>query len=744
MRFMVWSCGCTPTQIAALEGCGFDASFSSAPWWDFKAAWFAEEQTRLMRLAPPIAFPECPAGPRLAQHFVADGLESRRRLALRALQFAAAIGNGLLVPMGFEYGSSTLAVSEGRDDIDFDGLQAVSGIDLTAEIAEANNFVATCGKSLQNARLRMLSSPNAEVVMLHRVAPAIAPGEGGLLIVANADQSHAQPLSRSLWRQRAAGYWPKKILLTNQPDQISKAAVNESALDRDALELPAAAIRIYAAAMAPAVLTVANHDEPAAKAATRAPRIVMEALTPTVDDGRFAVKRLLGETVQVEATIMIDGHDLVAAALLWRSADQVQWQQIRMLPLGNDRWMARLPLMRLGRHLVAIEAWHDSFSSYREQLKKKVNAGLDVALELAEGQLLVSRAVDVAGKLSADHGDAGAVAALKSLANALAAPQPGQASIAQGMDAAARIQALLSPQTATLMERVDTRPYVVRSQAIPINAERRAVQYASWYELFPRSQSGDVDRHGSFADVIERLPAIRAMGFDTLYLPPIHPIGRTHRKGRNNALTSAPDDPGSPYAIGSNEGGHDAIHPQLGTMEDFQRLRHAAAGHGLELALDFAIQCAPDHPWLQQHPDWFDWRADGSIRYAENPPKKYEDIVNVNFYAEGAMPELWLALRDVVLFWAREGVRQFRVDNPHTKPLPFWEWLIADICGRYPDTIFVRIVHPADHDVSPGQGRIFAVVHLLHLASFQERIHRLSERADRQPAARLFPSAFFR
>ena len=212
---------------------------------------------------------------------------------------------------------------------------------------------------------------------------------------------------------------------------------------------------------------------------------------------------------------------------------------------------------------------------------------------------------------------------------------------------------------------------------------------ASWYELFPRSQTGDPRRHGTFADVIERLPRIRDMGFDVLYFPPIHPIGTTARKGRNNSLKAAPGDVGSPYATGSPEGGHDALHPELGSLEDFRRLVGAARDHGLEIALDYAIQCSPDHPWLKEHPDWFRHRPDGTIKHAENPPKKYEDIVNVDFYAPGAVPSLWEALRDVVLFWIEQGVRIFRVDNPHTKPLPFWQWMIADVRGRYPDAIFL-------------------------------------------------------
>jgi starch synthase (maltosyl-transferring) len=231
--------------------------------------------------------------------------------------------------------------------------------------------------------------------------------------------------------------------------------------------------------------------------------------------------------------------------------------------------------------------------------------------------------------------------------------------------------------------------FLTHSKHYPIRAERRAAEFSSWYEMFPRSQSGDPNRHGTFADVIARLPSISAMGFDTLYFPPIHPIGEKNRKGKNNSLISAPTDPGSPYAIGSKDGGHDAIHPELGNWDDFRRLRDEAKALGIEIALDYAIQCSPDHPWLKEHPEWFDWRPDGSVKYAENPPKKYQDIVSVDFYAPQAVPHLWMALRDVVMLWAKEGVRTFRVDNPHTKPLPFWEWMIREVQAKYPDTIFL-------------------------------------------------------
>jgi starch synthase (maltosyl-transferring) len=252
-----------------------------------------------------------------------------------------------------------------------------------------------------------------------------------------------------------------------------------------------------------------------------------------------------------------------------------------------------------------------------------------------------------------------------------------------------QIALLLSADVANLMMAADPRPFAVRSSVIPIDADRIESRFASWYEIFPRSMSDDPDRHGTFRDVERHLPRIRDMGFDVLYFPPIHPIGRSNRKGRNNVLNAEEGDVGSPYAIGSKEGGHDAIHPALGTLADFQHLRDAAAAHGLELALDFAIQCSPDHPWLSEHRGWFAWRPDGSIKYAENPPKKYQDIVNVDFYAKEAVPELWVALAEVVLFWCMQGVRIFRVDNPHTKPFPFWEWLIAEVRAQYPGTQFL-------------------------------------------------------
>ncbi|SPO69694.1 alpha-1,4-glucan--maltose-1-phosphate maltosyltransferase [Pseudomonas sp. JV241A] len=400
------------------------------------------------------------------------------------------------------------------------------------------------------------------------------------------------------------------------------------------------------------------------------PRIVIENTLPVLDGGLFAVKAVVGEPVQVSSKVYADGHDALVVMLNWRQAHSRRWHCLPMQFTGNDLWQAEFTVSEQGRHLFSIEAWIDPFATYCHDLEKKFNAGIAVPLELQEGQLLIEN------NIGRSNGP------LRDQLQALHRHLPG-------LSADEQVALLLHPDTALLMAEAEHRTYLSRSPEYPLDVERIQAQFASWYELFPRSVTDDPERHGTFNDVHERLPMIRDMGFDVLYFPPIHPIGVRHRKGRNNALQAEPDDPGSPYAIGGAEGGHEAIHPQLGSREDFRRLVAAAAEHGLEIALDFAIQCSQDHPWLKEHPGWFSWRPDGSIRYAENPPKKYQDIVNVDFYAADAVPALWLALRDVVVGWVKEGVKSFRVDNPHTKPLPFWHWLIANVRSQYPEVIFL-------------------------------------------------------
>ncbi|ALN19320.1 alpha-1,4-glucan--maltose-1-phosphate maltosyltransferase [Ectopseudomonas mendocina] len=413
-----------------------------------------------------------------------------------------------------------------------------------------------------------------------------------------------------------------------------------------------------------------QHADQTVRHAIAQPRIAIEAVQPIIEGGRFASKCLSGRPLPVSAMIFSDGHEQLAADLLWRSGGEATWQRTPMQALGNDHWSAELRIDQQGRGEFAIEAWLDVYASFRQELVKKLGAGVPVELELQEGAQLVRRI-------------------------AAQAPEPLRAELTaliERMEASQsqseREAVLIDPSVNELMRRAEYRPHLLRTPNYPLDVERSLAEFASWYELFPRSL-GDEQRHGTFADVHARIPEIARMGFDVLYFPPIHPIGRAHRKGPNNSLKAGPNDPGSPYAIGSEEGGHEAVHPQLGSLEDFRQLVRVARDHGLEVALDFAVQCSPDHPWLEQHPGWFSWRPDGSIRHAENPPKKYEDIVNVEFYAEAAMPDLWLALRDVVLGWVEQGVTLFRVDNPHTKPMPFWEWLIADVRERHPEVIFL-------------------------------------------------------
>jgi starch synthase (maltosyl-transferring) len=399
-------------------------------------------------------------------------------------------------------------------------------------------------------------------------------------------------------------------------------------------------------------------------------RIAIEGVAPEIGGGRFAVKRVEGEELAVEADIFCDGHDVIAAAVLVRTPNG-EASETPMRRLGNDRWRAEIRLAQVGHHTYTIVAWRDLFSTWRDEVLKKRDAGQIVSLELDEGRNLVEAAVAVAGEQHA--------AALRRFLEHF-----------EGFEHESdRLELLLSAEVAEAMAPAAPRNSLTQyDNELQVWVDRRAAAFSAWYELFPRSQSGDGKRHGTFDDVIARLPYIRDLGFDVLYLTPIHPVGRTNRKGRNNALSATPSDPGSVYAIGSGEGGHDAVHRELGTIEDFGRLVEAARDHGLEIALDFAIQCSPDHPWIKEHPEWFDWRPDGTIRYAENPPKRYEDIVNVHFYRE-AFPSVWHALRDVVLFWVDHGVRIFRVDNPHTKPFPFWEWLIAEVHERDPGVIFL-------------------------------------------------------
>ncbi|HEY8766906.1 MAG TPA: alpha-1,4-glucan--maltose-1-phosphate maltosyltransferase [Dehalococcoidia bacterium] len=400
-------------------------------------------------------------------------------------------------------------------------------------------------------------------------------------------------------------------------------------------------------------------------------RVVIEGVRPEVDEGRYPAKSVIGESALVEADIYADGSDAIAADVLYRRAVDSAWTRVPMEPLVNDRWRARIPISAMTSHVFTIEAWIDPFGSWRRYLVKRVEAGQDIALDLLVGARLIEEALPrVPAKDAEVLGKAAAT-----LAGPTAASQRIQAALAAGLGVRMRDAADM---------RLATR--YRRELRIEVDAPKAACSV--WYEMFPRSASADPKRPGTFRDVEARLPYVAGMGFDVLYLPPVHPIGRTKRKGANNSVTARARDPGSPWAIGSEAGGHKSIDPALGSLDDFRRLVSKARDCGVDVALDIAFQCSPDHPYVREHPEWFRMRPDGSVQFAENPPKQYEDIYPFNFETT-AWESLWQELLSVFLFWMEQGVGIFRADNPHTKPFAFWEWLIAQVHGVDPGVIFL-------------------------------------------------------
>ena len=415
-------------------------------------------------------------------------------------------------------------------------------------------------------------------------------------------------------------------------------------------------------------------DEAANEAGDRhPPRIFIANLTPAIDGGRYAVKRILGEACEVGADILKDGHDRLAARILFRGPEDESWTPAPLAyDYDSDRWSGHFEPCRLGRWLFTVEAWSDHFGTWRHALRARLAARLDSEGAEAEGVSLVRRAATAAR--------AHARAELERVATELAS---GRARTVEEIDAL-----LTSEVEALVRDHLVPTDLTRHAPALPIVVDRERARFAAWYELFPRSQSPVPDRPGSLVDAERRLPELAALGFDVVYLPPIHPIGLTNRKGRNNSPQAGPEDPGSPWAIGNRDGGHTAVDPGLGTIEDFDRFVRTAERLGMEVALDYAPHCSPDHPWCDEHPEWFRTRADGSIACAENPPHVFEDIYPFDFWCQDRIG-LWSALRDVLLFWIARGVRTFRVDNPHTKPFAFWEWVIADITRTHPDVIFL-------------------------------------------------------
>jgi starch synthase (maltosyl-transferring) len=401
-------------------------------------------------------------------------------------------------------------------------------------------------------------------------------------------------------------------------------------------------------------------------------RVVIEGISPAVDAGRWPAKRIRGDTVIVEANVFADGHDEVRAVLLFRHQQAEAWREEPMKPLGNDRWRTNFVVDQLGTYLFTVCGWVDRFSTWRHDLEKRVAAGTDVSVDLLIGAKLIEEAADRAGP-----GPDGLE--LSRLAALVSGPQ----------DVAARGRIAMDSELGRLMNAYpDLDLATTHEPEMRISVDRPLARFSAWYEMFPRSTSAVPGRHGTFADCEARLPYVAQMGFDILYFPPIHTIGNAFRKGKNNSPTAQPGDVGSPWAIGSADGGHKSIHRDLGTLKDFRSLMTAAKAQGIEIALDLAYQCSPDHPYASEHPEWFLHRPDGTIQYAENPPKKYQDIYPFYFETEAWRP-LWEELKSVVMFWIGEGVRVFRVDNPHTKPFPFWQWLIDEVRRQYPEVLFL-------------------------------------------------------
>ncbi|MEU0408949.1 alpha-1,4-glucan--maltose-1-phosphate maltosyltransferase [Streptomyces griseorubiginosus] len=416
--------------------------------------------------------------------------------------------------------------------------------------------------------------------------------------------------------------------------------------------------------------------ERSSTAADRTPavgRIPVLDVRPVVQRGRRPAKAVTGETFEISATVFREGHDAVAANVVLKDPEgrTGPWTPMRELAPGTDRWGATVTAGAPGLWTFTVEAWGDPISTWRHHAQIKIPAGMDTELVLEEGARLYERA---AAGVPDDGRNGVILAAIQALRD-------------DTRPAAARLAAALTPEVDAVLARYPLRELITASESLPLLVERERALFGSWYEFFPRSEGTPETPHGTFRTAARRLPAIAAMGFDVVYLPPIHPIGTTFRKGRNNTLSAGPDDVGVPWAIGSPEGGHDAVHPDLGTIEDFDWFVREAAAHGLEIALDFALQCSPDHPWVHKHPEWFHHRPDGTIAYAENPPKKYQDIYPIAFDAdmEGLVAETVRVLRH----WMGHGVRIFRVDNPHTKPVVFWERVIGDINATDPDVIFL-------------------------------------------------------
>jgi starch synthase (maltosyl-transferring) len=636
VMFCAETVGAPKEAVLALAGAGFDYLYNSVKWWDFKSPWLLEQYEAFRHIAPSIGFPESHDTERLVTELRSAGIpESEIKPRYRqAYAFSAAYSTGVLMPMGFEYGwARRLEVVAGQAKT----LESMR-FDLSEFIAEVNATKQAIPALNEEGPQRQLRGVYDDLTVLERRTES---GESRALIVVNRSPRRSREIT---------------------PDVVGKGS--GSCLPTTGLIVEPLGVLVLPADSVETGHTAGMHAlwQPEA-------RIAIEDVYPELNGGRYPVKRIVGDSFEVWADLFRDGHDKLRAIVKYRYEDG-PWCEAPLTFFDNDRWVGRFNLDRVGLWHYTIEAWTDRFEGWREEFEKKREAGQDVVLELEEGRAIVAATLPEA--------EAGDEAKSRELLRDF-----------EGGDAARQAALLLSSTSREMMARAAPREGVVYyPRELEIVVDREAARFAAWYEMFPRSQGREPGKSASFDDCIARLPEIAALGFDVVYLVPIHPIGRVNRKGRDNAPAAQPGDPGSPYAIGSEEGGHRAIEPSLGTLADFRRFVRAAAAQGIEVALDFAVQCAPDHPWVREHPQWFRFRPDGTIKYAENPPKKYEDIVNVDF-DNADRQSLWTELRDIVLFWIGEGVRIFRVDNPHTKPLPFWEWLIREVKLRRPETIFL-------------------------------------------------------
>jgi starch synthase (maltosyl-transferring) len=663
--FCAENLGAREEEVLALADAGFDYLFNSLKWWDFESPWLLDQYEKFRHIAPSIAFPESHDTERLVTELLAAGfpegqIEARYR---QAYALAAAFSTGVMMPMGYEYGwSRRISVVPNGEEADPEPPR----FDLSADIAAINRTKAAVPTLNQEGPQRRLGGRDDPLLVLLRQSES--GGERALVLV-NTQEGEAREVVLDALLAPAGLYRGDWLAI----DEILPGGGKQPAPDR--LCLAPLDVRVLRARLRPArKVETGPYDRPARDPGHRpewqpAARIVIENVWPEVNCGRFPIKRVVGEEVAVWGDLLRDGHDRIAAVLKYAFEGE-EWREAPFALFDNDRWVGRFRPDRVGRWRYTIEAWTDRFGSWHADVTKKRDAGQDIALELMEGEHLVEAAVARAAPVDAKQ--------LRAIAKDFAAA-----------DTERRAELMLSDELPALMALADDRAdRVGYGRELEIVVDRPEARFAAWYEMFPRSQGRVPGDSATFDDMIERLPEIAGLGFDVVYLVPIHPIGRVNRKGRDNAVVAQPDDPGSPYAIGAEEGGHCAVHPDLGTLDDFRRFVAAAAELGMEVALDFAIQCAPDHPWVREHREWFNFRSDGSIKYAENPPKKYEDIVNVDFHnpdREG----LWTGLRDVVLFWVDQGVRTFRVDNPHTKPVAFWEWMIREVKAGCPGAVFL-------------------------------------------------------